>query len=91
MKIIKVKDKQVALYDLVDRINQKDIKVGDKFGIAWKVGKRYRLRSYRLLRLESNYCDQCCNSYTVLEIQAGQQRPQICDNHFRSGTFYLNP
>lgn len=78
------------MYDLAYRLNQKGIAVGDKFGISWKVRKHRKLRSYHLLRHERHECDQCCDSYTVLEIGNGQ-KTQVCDNHFRSGTFYLNP
>jgi ribosomal protein L37AE/L43A len=78
------------MYELDYWLNNKDIRVGDKFGISWKVGKRRKIRSYRLLRHESHHCDQCYDSYTVLEIASGG-RSQICDNHFRTGTFYLNP
>ncbi len=90
MKIIRIKDKQATMLELIDAINKKDIRVGDKFGISWKIGKRRKLRSYRLLRYEASYCDECYDSYSVLEIVSGG-RIQICDNHFRSGTFYLNP
>jgi len=78
------------MYDLSYALNHKDVTVGDKFGISWKVGKRRKLRSYRLLRFEHHDCDQCCDSFMVIEIQSGN-KSQICDNHFRTGTFYLNP
>ena len=77
------------MYDLADQLNQKGIVVGDKFGLSWKVGKRRKLRSYRLLRHEYHDCDQCCDSYQVIEI-GNDTKAQICDNHFRTGTFYLN-
>jgi hypothetical protein len=78
------------MYVLAERLDAKDIQAGDKFGISWKVGKRRKLRSYHLLRHESHDCDQCCDSYTMLEI-GNDTKSQICDNHFRTGTFYLNP
>lgn len=89
MKIFKAKDTQTNIWELSGWLLDKNIRVGDKFGISWKKGKRRKIRSYHLFRHAAEDCDSC-GSYTVLEI-GNTLKTQLCDNHFRSGTFYLNP
>ena len=48
MKIIKVSGYQTNVWDLSRALVAKGIQVGDRFGISWKIGKKRKLKAYRL-------------------------------------------
>jgi len=48
MKILKCKELTIGLFDLNVFLKKHNLWVGDKFGVSWKIGKRRKLRSYRI-------------------------------------------
>lgn len=89
MKILRVKDSTLFLSDLRNWLGDKSIVTGEKFAISWKVGKRRKLRSYRLLDHSGWECD-CCGWITRIELGRGSRRSIVMDNHFGVSSFGVN-
>ena len=88
MKILRLKDTVVALWDLTEFIRRNDILPGQRIGISWKIGKRRKLRSYRIADFDHDYCDQCCNSYDSITLSKGDKSLTI-DNHLGKSSFSI--
>jgi len=80
MKILRVKDTFVTLWDLRDWLSKREVFNGERFGISWKQGKRRKLRAYRLVDHEHGYCDQCCNNWDSVILSRGGKTIYV-DNH----------
>ena len=88
MKILRLKDDIVTLYQLTSFIQDNDIEPGQGIGISWKLGKRRKLRSYRLDDFDSGYCEQCFNSYEEITLVKGDKSLTI-DNHLGKSSFSI--
>ena len=87
MRILRVNDDYLNLYDLRCWLDDKEVYVGDKFAISWKIGKRRKLKAYRLLHRNSWDCD-CCGWITEITLGRGNSDIKL-DNHF--GPSYFGP
>ena len=88
MKILRTKDDYVTRWDLRDWLNEKNVLTGDKFAISWKIGKRRKLKAYRLLDITGWECDSCG---WITEIELGRLGRSIkMDNHFGPSSFGPN-
>ena len=85
MRILRVKDDYLTLYDLRCWLDDKNVNIGDKFAISWKIGKRRKLRAYRLLDRNSWECD-CCGWVTSITLRRCNHEIRI-DNHFGPSSF----
>lgn len=87
MKIFKIKDGYISLFDLDQFFLNKCVIEGDKIGISNKVGKNRKLKTFHVVTLNRWVCDDCGpitavelkNSYLVIKM----------DNHFGSSRYYL--
>lgn len=79
MKIIRVSDTSIGMWELVTKLNDKNINNGDLFGISWKKGKSRKLKSYRLIEAGFGKCE-CCGSFTTLSLSKGKTCRSF-DNH----------
>lgn len=88
MKIFRTRDDTLSLWDLTQWLlkNGNDV-YGQKIGISWKIGKRRKLRSYRI-SWEIWECD-CCGKITSVELRRGERKFRL-DNHFGPGTMGFN-
>ena len=88
MKILRVKGDTLYLYDLTRFIENNDLDEGDRFGISWKVKKKKKLRSYRVIRFRFWACDNC-GPITEITLKRGE-KSIVLDNHFGAGWFSMN-
>jgi hypothetical protein len=79
MKIIRVSDTTTYLWELSQKLLDKNIQEGDRFGISWKVGKRRKLKAYHLDVFRGDHCE-CCGHYTTLVLRKGAVSKSY-DNH----------
>jgi hypothetical protein len=88
MKILKVKDTTVYLYDLVQFFLNKGVNEGDRFGVSWKIGKKHKLKSYTVVTWDSWKCDDCGNISEV-ELKKGDKTVKM-DNHFGPSSYGMS-
>ncbi len=85
MNILRAKSDRIYLYALIEWILSKNIDEGQWFAVSWKVRKRRKLKSYKLLRHRQWECENCGS---VTDIELKRSGHKICiSNHFGSNCF----
>ena len=94
MKIIKVSEYQTNVWDLSRVLEAKGVQVGDRFGISWKIGKKRKLKAYRLTEHtrmvgrgdDSDYAPD----WIDIKLQKGGKYKIISDDIFRTPYLDMN-
>lgn len=86
MKIFKVKDTVLRLWDLNQWISAHPEVNEQRIGISWKKGKNRKLRTYRISRRVWD-CDYC-GTITSIQLTKGG-KTHTMDNHFGLGFIYM--
>ncbi len=71
MKTIKINRDNDYVSAFSALLDEKGVKEGDKFTIKFKRGKRWKLKSFRLLN-KGNFRCECCGSYTKIVFSKGE-------------------
>ena len=87
MKIFRTKDDTLRLWDLTQWILNHPEVYGQRIGISWKIGKRRKLRSYRIC-WELWECE-CCGKITSVGLTKGGKTFRM-DNHFGPVSMSMN-
>lgn len=86
MKIFKVRDTTLYLWDLRQWIANHPEVDGQKIGISWKKGKNRKLRAY-WISWDVWECD-CCGPITSIKLTKGGKIHKM-DNHFGPGFMHM--
>ena len=77
MKIIKARDNMLSARDIINAIGTQ---AGTKFGIKYKRGCRWKLKSFRLHAAEQRHCEYCGSHE---QVSFGNQANDVhLDSHF---------
>lgn len=87
MNIFKTRDNTLTLWDLTQWLNNHSDVYGNRIGISWKIGKRRKLRTYRI-SWEIWECD-CCGKITSVELTKAGKTFKL-DNHFGPSSMSFN-
>ncbi len=82
MKIFKNKSTTLHMWDFEQWLFNRPLVNGTRIGVSWKIGKRRKLRSYKV-NWQGGYCDSC-GHFTEITLTKGDKSVTM-DNHRGSG------
>lgn len=83
--IIKIPAAGIHVHQLLSKIPS--TAEGYKFGLKLKIGKRYKLRAFRVKYFHTGHCE-CCGNYVVFSF-GNSYKTKTFDTHF--GSCFITP
>lgn len=90
MKVLRAKSNTVTVCELKDFFGDKGLSIGDKFCVSWKLGKRRKIRKYKIIafnhtEMYGDDADYAPPSDIVIHLRKGIGMPIYLNNFFGYG------